>query len=255
MHLGVAPWCGESTPNLLLHFMHRSSTACCEICTHAGSMCCEFRSSTVSCNTIKGGMATHRIRELRERRGLSQRQLAESIGRTKSVVSRLEDGTTRLDLVVAANIAKVLDVSLAELLNIEGHDPGRVTGNGFAEDLSLYAPSPGDPWSALQSGSRYLYKAETAVLEKMGIAKGDVCVVDGSAEACAAVQPLSAVRVHLHHVDNLLRPVSLLRQFVPPQLLITNAHKNLPSIDMDTENAHVAGVVIEVLRRFPESRA
>lgn len=63
-------------------------------------------------------MIPNQIRSLRKARGLTQESLAEAIGRTKSVVSRLEDGTTRLDLEIAQKVADALGVSLAEVLGI-----------------------------------------------------------------------------------------------------------------------------------------
>ena len=46
-----------------------------------------------------------------------------------------------------------------------------------------------------------------------------------------------------------MQPVTLLRQFVPPRLLITNSSvANQPSIDMDKEDAHIVGVVISIHR-------
>lgn len=199
-------------------------------------------------------MTPHRIKELREKRQMTQSQLAAGIGRSKSVISRIESGDTQLDVNIAESIARVLNCSLADVLNIEVTDPGRVTG--LAEDLTPYVIAPGDPWVSLQKGSRYLFTVETNVLERMGIAKGDVCVIDDSAEACAAISPLQAARVRLHPPEDFMQPLTLLRQFVPPRLLISNATgTNQRSIDMDAEDAHIVGVVVEVLRRFPASRA
>ncbi len=185
---------------------------------------------------------------------MTQAQLAEGIGRSKSVISRIESGETQLDLEAARRIAQVLDVSIAAVLNIETNEPGRATG--LSEDLAAYVAAPGDPWALLQSGSRYLFAVETNVLDRIGIAKGDVCVIDDSQAACAAVQPLQAVRVRVHPPENFMTPQSLLRQFVPPRLLITNsAAGNQRSLDMDSDDAHIVGVVVEVLRRFATSRA
>lgn len=199
-------------------------------------------------------MVTHRIRELREARGLSQARLATAIGRTKSVISRIEDGTTRLDLDVATNIAKELGISLAEMLNIEQSDPGRVTG--FSEDLSPFSP-PADDWRApLQRDSRYLHTVESDVLDAMGIAKGDVVVVDISAEAVRGIQPLQVAQVRWHPVEDFARPLTLLRQFVPPRLLITNSQAaNQRMIDLISDDAHIVGVVVDVLKRMPGMQA
>jgi transcriptional regulator with XRE-family HTH domain len=52
------------------------------------------------------------IRELRETRQLSQRQLAERIGTTQSVVGRLEAGGSRPTLVTLERVAQALGLRL-----------------------------------------------------------------------------------------------------------------------------------------------
>ncbi|WP_233625015.1 helix-turn-helix transcriptional regulator [Actinoplanes sp. ATCC 53533] len=52
------------------------------------------------------------VRELRERRGWSQTQLAKAAGMTQSAVARFEAGGTVPTLVVLERLATALDVSL-----------------------------------------------------------------------------------------------------------------------------------------------
>ncbi len=52
------------------------------------------------------------VRELRERRGWSQKQLAQSSGMTQSAVARFEAGGTVPTLTVLERLAAALDVSL-----------------------------------------------------------------------------------------------------------------------------------------------
>jgi ribosome-binding protein aMBF1 (putative translation factor) len=52
------------------------------------------------------------VRELRERRGWSQTQLAEASGMTQSAVARFEAGGTVPTLAVLERLAAALDVSL-----------------------------------------------------------------------------------------------------------------------------------------------
>lgn len=188
-------------------------------------------------------MISHRIKELREARRLSQERLGEMIGRSKSVISRLEDGSTSLDLRVASQIAEKLGVSLAEVLGIEGQDPV-----GFAEDLTPYTPYPQDPLKGFSGPHRYLYTVETDCLAKTGVLKGDVVVIDDSAERCRAVAPLENVVV-LYHPAGETKAVLLFRQYVPPTLLITNSGAgNERSIDMGIEDATIVGVLVHVHR-------
>lgn len=59
-----------------------------------------------------------RLRELRDARGLSQRQLAERVGTTQSVIARLEAGGTKPSLStlerVASALGSVIDIRFQE---------------------------------------------------------------------------------------------------------------------------------------------
>ncbi len=52
------------------------------------------------------------VRDMREARGLSQRQLAERMGTTQSVVGRLESGGSRPTLATLERVAEALDLML-----------------------------------------------------------------------------------------------------------------------------------------------
>ena len=56
---------------------------------------------------------------LRKMAGLTQEELAEKIGVSRQALSKWENGECTPDLENAANIAKVLDASLDELVNYE----------------------------------------------------------------------------------------------------------------------------------------
>ena len=62
-----------------------------------------------------------RVREVRERRGLSQEALAKAAGTTQSAIARLEARRTveRLHVPQLERIAKALGVGLKELLHVE----------------------------------------------------------------------------------------------------------------------------------------
>lgn len=190
----------------------------------------------------------NRIRELRELRGLSQADLGARVGLGKWDVSRLENGKTQLKLEMAQRIAEALDVTIAEVLALD-HD--RVSSGGFAEtNLEEYVAEPGDPFAALKGEHRYLMRAKDDALDKIGIARGDVLVVDDSKEFCEKPPAMRAVRVQFH--PDPARPsyaVTLLRQYVPPSMLITNSSRiSAPQIDMDKEDAQILGVVVSTHR-------
>jgi transcriptional regulator with XRE-family HTH domain len=53
-----------------------------------------------------------RVRDLREAHGLSQRQLAERVGTTQSVIARLEVGGTKPSLSTLERVAAALEASI-----------------------------------------------------------------------------------------------------------------------------------------------
>ena len=59
-----------------------------------------------------------RIREYREKRGMSQKELADKIGVSNSRVSNWEQGINRPDADILADLCRVLKVSPSELLDV-----------------------------------------------------------------------------------------------------------------------------------------
>jgi transcriptional regulator with XRE-family HTH domain len=57
------------------------------------------------------------MRQLREQRGLSQRQVADAIGVTYQQVQKYEDGTNTITTIRVADLCKVLQVSAAALFD------------------------------------------------------------------------------------------------------------------------------------------
>ncbi len=55
------------------------------------------------------------IREAREELGLSQRKLAEKVGRPSSAVNKIESGRQRIDMVELNDIARALRIGLPEI--------------------------------------------------------------------------------------------------------------------------------------------
>lgn len=64
----------------------------------------------------------NRIRKFREVRGMSQKQLADSINVSNSRVSNWEQGINRPDADILAEICRVLNVSPSELLDVHLSD-------------------------------------------------------------------------------------------------------------------------------------
>ncbi len=56
------------------------------------------------------------LREARKRKGLTQAEVGEAIGRDQSTISKYEAGTARIDVDVAVQYAAVLGIPVVELL-------------------------------------------------------------------------------------------------------------------------------------------
>ena len=190
-------------------------------------------------------MAGYRIRQFREAKGLTQEQLGELVGRTKSTISRIEDGTTSLDLELARKIADALDTTLGAVLDIETPGVYRPAGGFREHDVERWIPPANDPFAKLQGPHEYFMIAKSGALAKHGISRGDLLFVDDSAAACQSPPMLAPVIVHYNEDPGRSEhSVMLLRQYVPPSLLITNAgEKNERLIDMSIEAATIVGVV------------
>jgi putative transcriptional regulator len=185
-------------------------------------------------------MTSNRIRRLREARGLTQDRLGELVGSDKFKLSRIETGKQPLDLDLATKIARVLDVTIAEVLGIE-------EGGGLSEEAAPYEADSGDPLRRLEDPqrNRTLYRVTCNALDELGIRAGDVVLVDFSADAVKRLRPLQPVIAQLYDPSELTRAVTLVRQFVPPSLLVTNSRTdNRPPVNMATMDAHVKGVII-----------
>lgn len=214
-------------------------------------MGCNIRNSPGIGNGHDGRMVEHRIVELREAHGWSQEELGRRIGRSKSVVSRLESGETQLTLDMAKRIAQEFGVSIAEVLKLEGVALAPDHGVGFAEELLPYTSKAGDSHVPAAGTHEERFVVDTDAVDAAGIRRGDVVIVDDSASAVARLAGLEVVRVRLHPPEDFMKPVTLLRQFVPPRLLVTNSTQgNGPSINMDEQDAHIVGVVKSTHRRL-----
>ena len=188
-------------------------------------------------------MKKNRIRDLRRRNGFTQEQLAERTSMSPEYLSRIERGERGLSVKVAEKLASALGSTTAEVLGLEAAN-GAVAASGFAEDTVPYEAASGDPLIHLLGPNKYLWKVTTNVLDNVHIQPGDVLVVNDAQTALDRLKPLQAVQVAYHAAENPEHAVRLLRQFVPPRLLITNSSTgNMPVLDMNEDDAQIVGVI------------
>lgn len=196
-------------------------------------------------------MAKNRIREIRKLHGLTVAQLADKTGISQPQLTRIEGAKRGLSIAVAERIAMALGVSPEEVLGLtKPAEPS--AGLGFSEDLELYEPGPTDLPTPRQKLNVDPWRVKTSSLDRLGINPGDIVFVDVSAETVDNLQPLALVVVQIYDPDpNVMRAVTVMRQFVPPSLLITNSSgTNARSLDLERDEVAIKGVIIGSQRSF-----
>jgi Zn-dependent peptidase ImmA (M78 family)/transcriptional regulator with XRE-family HTH domain len=103
-----------------------------------------------------------RIARLREARGLTGQQLGDALGLSRSQISKIEHGSRKLEVSELAEIADILEVSLAELLGTE-----RSTSLSLA--ARVMAVPDADGTQAPRRRMRQLLEAEAALASATGL--------------------------------------------------------------------------------------
>jgi transcriptional regulator with XRE-family HTH domain len=177
----------------------------------------------------------NRIKQLREARGWSMRKLAEKVSTSASTINKLEKGETTLNVHWMERLARIFEVSAAELL---GSASDKV---GFQEDVVPHEQGQGEPKLALTE-TQLLYQVKTKALDQLGIMPGALLVVETSKASVTAIADGDPVIAELNGDRDV---VALLRQYIAPSLLITNSSEdNAPIINLRNENAGLKGGVV-----------
>lgn len=174
----------------------------------------------------------NRIKEIREAAGLTQEELAEKVGTTGNHIWRLESGGTKLTHEWMTRLAEALACTPADLI-----------ANVVAAEVSAEVEEvEGTPVSAaIAHRGLHIYRVTQRSVINAGIKPGDIITVDESEQAIAGLKGLEVVLVEIGPDKN-----KVLRQFVPPNLLITNrGGANLAiSLEDPTVNPEIVGVVL-----------
>ncbi|MHA1888344.1 MAG: transcriptional regulator [Promethearchaeia archaeon] len=64
----------------------------------------------------------NRVREYRENFHLSQQELAEAVGVSRQMISYIENGTKKPNLILALKIAKFFDIPVSQLFELDVSD-------------------------------------------------------------------------------------------------------------------------------------
>ena len=177
----------------------------------------------------------NRIRELRQARGWSMRKLADKVSTSASTINKLEKGETTLNVHWMERLARVFDVSAAELLGSASDKPV------LQGDVILHEQKQDETKLAL-TDTQVLYEVKTKALDQRGIMPGAFLVVETAKASVTAIEDGDLVIAELNGDRD---AVTLLRQYTAPSLLITNSSDdNAPIINLRNEDAGLKGVVV-----------
>lgn len=199
-------------------------------------------------------MAQNQIKQLRLARGMTVDVLADLTGISQPHLSRIENGKRGLSVENAEKIAMVLSKTVPEVMGLttNGFHTKPIT-TGLAEDAERYTPEPNSllGHALKRQEHAFAYVVKTGVLDQCGVSIGDILIVDISSEAVEAIKPLQIVVAQVYDPDpNILTAKTVIRQFVPPGLLITNSRSENEKPLIRDEEAIIKGVVTETHRRM-----
>jgi transcriptional regulator with XRE-family HTH domain len=96
-----------------------------------------------------------RLREERDRVGISQRELARRIGLSASMISQIESGQSKPSVSTLYGIVTELGVSVDEVFGGNGDRPGAADGRASG--------APGDPSPVVRSADRHVIDLDSGV--------------------------------------------------------------------------------------------
>lgn len=201
-------------------------------------------------------MAQNRIRELRRARGLTVVSLAEAAGISHGYLTRIENWKRGLSVDLAEKLAMALETDAQDVLGLKrpGDQERQPSAplQELAEDCEPYVAEPSDLPLPRMRQNVDPWRVTSNALDKLGIKEGDIVFVDVSMGAVEKLAALQTVVAQVYHQNpQILIATTVMRQFVPPSLLITNSSvKNEVPLDLDSEQVAVKGVIIGSQRSF-----
>lgn len=175
-------------------------------------------------------------------------ELAEKAGISHPYLVRIEGGKRRLSVPIAERLAAALEEDVGTILGLEGNSVAGNTSStaGLREDAEPYVAHAGEfaPSVGRRGDNMIRWRITSNALDKAGIKAGAIVFVDISAEAVESVQPLDCVIAQVYTGDTFGPAKTIVRQFVPPGLLITNSsERNELPLDLDRGEAYIKGVI------------
>lgn len=182
----------------------------------------------------------NRVREERLRQKMTMQQLADLAGLSRTALQRVETGET-LSVRHLEALATALGVAVSDLLGEPPH--------GLDEDAAPYAPEGEQPLSVrMLAPHQSFWRATSNVLDRAGIRGGDVVVVTVARERVEAPRIGDMVLAQQDDPES-GEAITILRQFVPPSLLVPNTYGAAPPmLDTAKDGVRIVAVVDYIFR-------
>lgn len=189
--------------------------------------------------------------------GVTSFDLGTALGRDRTVVSKILSGKQPMTLEYAQGFAKVLEVSIDEILRRAGvlsADQARNLRPGFSEsDAAIWLPKqnePGDQIARALGADRPgvdIWEVRSMALSLAGYMPGDKLLVDAHAsERCKAGDVVIA-QIYNWHTGN---ASTVLRRFEPPVLVAASTQPDDQKVHVvDGNNVVIKGKVISSWRQ------
>lgn len=171
---------------------------------------------------------------------MSAAELAELAGTSQPQITRLENGERRLTEDWLRRLAKALDVEPADII-------AAVTIAELSEEAVPYdPPETRNVSGALARRNLVFWRIDCNSLEQLGIEAGAVRLFDMNADAVEHVQTGDVVVVQCVDLRRAGKARTLVRQFVAPNLLVTNRRSGNSVVTLvnDAFEAHIRGVML-----------
>ncbi len=180
------------------------------------------------------------VRRLRKARRMTLEQLADNLRTSIGTANRLDRGEVPLLNKHAPKLAEIFEVSLADLLELNRLE-------GLVDDVAPYEGSSDSLLTDHKTTANVdVWEVGTRALDALGLLPGDRILVSNSAEAIANVSLGDAVVVALSDPIMKEKQTILLRQFIEPNLFITNSlHDNAPSLNRLENDILIQGLIRE----------
>jgi transcriptional regulator with XRE-family HTH domain len=180
----------------------------------------------------------NRIREFRERSGLTGEELAERIGTSSAQIYKLETGQRRLTQAWLEKLADALGCRAVDLIeNVPRFGPDDV-----ADMLNELDPAIG---MAMVAGRMTPYRVTGDSVAYMGVVEGQTIVINSSPEAIANLKTNDIVLAQLQQP----RMRALRVAYVGPRLTVLLTWKNPPisviPLDDPTIRPKILGVMVK----------